>query len=179
MSEIAKAIKEISKRGQPQEMYSLVATVTAVDTAERTCDVQPVNGDAEIFRVRLQAAINGDSGAVMIPTVGSEVVVTFLNEKTGYVALCSELDRVELVVDGITVELNGLGLRLASEQSDIKTEINALVDTLSGLVTTLQTFQVVTPAGPSTVATGSSLTDLMKYQADLNVIKANINTLLQ
>lgn len=92
---IRELIQELAK-GEMQELYSTVCTVTAVDSTERTCDVMPVNGDAKILGVRLQAGLNGTVGFVMLPAVDSQVVVTWLNKTTGYVALMSEVEEVEL-----------------------------------------------------------------------------------
>ena len=68
------------------ENYSIVCSVSEVDEAERSVDVKPLNGDAEIFGVRLQSEFNSTAGFCLIPSVGSVVIVTFLNNKTGYVS---------------------------------------------------------------------------------------------
>lgn len=89
---IAESIKKLAANGD--EVYTIPCKVMAIDETERTCDVQPLNGDAEIFGVRLQANLGDDKGVCIFPKSGSEVLVTFLNKKTGYVALCSEVDKV-------------------------------------------------------------------------------------
>ncbi len=177
MNEIKEAIKKLAQTGE--EVYSLVATVTAVDDAERTCDVTPVNGDADIFAVRLQAALSGDSGVVLIPVVGSEVVVSFLSKEAAFVTAYGEVKAIQIDIGekGLMVDENGL--RISSASTDFKTEIDALLDEMKALVTTLKTFQVLTPSGPSTAATGTSLTNLVQHDGKLTAIKQRFSTLLQ
>jgi hypothetical protein len=126
---IAEAIQELAKRGSA-EVYSTVCTVLEVDANERTCDVRPINGDADVFGVRLQANLAGTVGFVMLPTVGSVVVITWLNPTTGYVALMSEVDEVELHGSqyGGIVKVAELVDRLNLVEDDI----NELKQVLSG-----------------------------------------------
>lgn len=77
-----------------KEIYSIVAEVTELNETERTVDVTPLNGDAEIFGVRLQSSISLNTGLVIFPKVGSVVIVTFLNKLTGYVSTFSEIDKI-------------------------------------------------------------------------------------
>lgn len=109
------------------EVYSVVGTVTAVDAEKRVCDVQPSNGDAELFDVRLQAQLQGE-GFLLVPAEGSDVVVTFLNQQTGYVAMCSTLERIELGTEGnqpavLGDELNDNLAKLIGELENVATAI--------------------------------------------------------
>lgn len=74
MTKISKALREFQKRNMP--IHSFVARVTAVDENKFTCDVKPVNGDAEYLDVRLKPTIDSDdTGFITIPEVNSFVVV--------------------------------------------------------------------------------------------------------
>lgn len=77
-----------------KEIYSIICEVTELNETERTVDVAPLNGDAEIFGVRLQSAISLNNGFVIFPKIGSVVIVTFLNKLTGYVSTFSEIDKI-------------------------------------------------------------------------------------
>ena len=57
--------------------------MTAVDEAARTCDVEPLNEDAPLFDIRLQSEQAANEGVVMIPAVGSWVIVTFTSKADG------------------------------------------------------------------------------------------------
>lgn len=94
---IRDAIKDIT--GQyAAPVYSIICTVDSVDENNRTCTVTPVNGDAQIQDVRLQAAIGADQvGQFVIPATGSYVIVSMTSEYAGFVSMFSEVERVDLV----------------------------------------------------------------------------------
>ena len=134
------------------EPYSVACTVDAVDAAERTCDVTPNNGDAQIFGVRFQAVVNQDGddpkGLTVFPTVGSEVVVTFMNNFTGYVGVYTEVD---LYI--------------------IETKDESLKDILSDLIDAINNITVTTPQGPSTSP--------LLNKASFDAIKLRLDDLLK
>ena len=88
--ELREAIQIIGK--QKGEFYSKVCTVDSVNEDNRTCKVTPLDGGVAIFGVRLQSVQGTDKGFVAFPKVGSNVVVTFINDNAAYVALCGEVD---------------------------------------------------------------------------------------
>jgi len=102
MTDIAKHIEQLANKGD--EVYAVACEVLAIDYNEHTCKVKPLNGAAEIFKVRLQSEKNKETGFVIMPVVGSNVVVNFLNKNTAYVSMCSNVDYVNLRGD----ELGGL-----------------------------------------------------------------------
>jgi len=139
MDEIGKMLRKITE-DKSAEIYSVVCTVESVDEAKRTADVAPINGNAEIFDVRLQSALNGSNGLCIFPVIGSVVIVTFLNKLTGYVSLFSEVDKItldtenEITIDGGQngglVKVNDLLNKLNTVENDInnlKTLLSAWV----------------------------------------------------
>lgn len=177
MSDIAKAIKQISKTRD--EVYSVVGEVTAVDEAARTCDVAPLNGDAAIFDVRLQSVLSGSNGVVAFPKVRSAVVVTFLNQKTGYVANTGEVDKIIITIGDKEMTLEADGFSFKSNSADFSVQIASWLDELIALIDTLLAFQVTTPSGPSTGATGTSLTNLAQHKTKFSSIKSLLDNLLK
>lgn len=174
---IGEAIRRLADKGD--EVYSIVGEVTEIDAAGRTCTVQPVaEPEALIYDVRLQADIEGSVGMVSFPKKGSLVVVTFLNPATGYVALCSEVEKVEWTVGEKTLTFDKDGLRIVSEVSDLKTELNAFADLLNSILTTLTTFQLATNVGPTVSVMPNIVADLVQYQLDLANFKTNLNTIV-
>lgn len=101
MENIKQLLQKIAK-DPTVEMYSIVCSVSAVDETERSVDVKPLNGDAEIFGVRLQSEFNLTTGFCLIPSIDSVVIVTFLNNKTGYVSTFSEIAKVLVNCDEVT-----------------------------------------------------------------------------
>lgn len=135
---LAEKIKELAK--ESGEIYSIVGAVKGVDDAERTCEVEPINGDATIYRVKLQGNQNGDNGLVVFPKTDSQVIVTFLNDTTGYVAMTTEIDRIELVIGNQNLLLDKDGLQFNGEGQN-------LLSLISELITILKNFQLSTNVG--------------------------------
>ncbi|CAB4128063.1 hypothetical protein UFOVP105_15 [uncultured Caudovirales phage] len=124
------------------EVYSIVCSVLSVDETERTIDAKPINGDAEIFGVRLQSSINSAVGVVSIPKVDSFVIVTFLNKLTGYVALCTEIDKILIDTPEITINGGKLGGLMNIEDvvkklNSLEQKVNDLIVACSSVVVTL------------------------------------------
>jgi hypothetical protein len=157
---LSDAIKELAK--SDHEIYSVVGTVESIDEGKRTCDVQPANGDALLYGVRLQAEMDRDDGIVAIPKKGSYVIVTFLNKQTGYVSLTSEIDYIQV-----------------KTSQDLATEVEGLIDIIDSLIGILQNFQVLTPMGPSTNVMPQVITQLNQQKTTLATNKSNFKQIIK
>lgn len=89
---IKDSIRKISEKDD--EVYSIVCTVVSVNSAEKTCKCEPLDGKADLLGVRLMA--QNQTGFYIIPKVDSVVVVTMINGFTGYVAMFSEVEEIQL-----------------------------------------------------------------------------------
>jgi hypothetical protein len=89
---IKEAIRDLVKTDDV--LYSVLCKVKSVDTTNNICDCEPINGDADLLEVRLMA--QNTNGFLIIPSVDSVVVVTMLNKYTGYVAMFSDVDEIQL-----------------------------------------------------------------------------------
>lgn len=119
--QIRDSIREIAKS---MPVYSVVCTVSDVNTTDKTCNCTPVNGDAVLMGVRLVA--NNDKGFMLIPTDGSIVVVSMLNNATGFVSMCSQVDEIWLNgnnYDGL-VKIGDLVEKLNNLENKVNTIIN-------------------------------------------------------
>lgn len=111
----------------------LLCRVTAVDKAKALCDVEPVNGQAEMFDVRLRAVADGEtSGMVIYPKVGSLVLVALIENdyNSAFVAMCSEVD--EIIINGGSFG----GLVNAKELKKELDKTNAVVQAIMQTLTT-------------------------------------------
>jgi phage gp45-like len=174
---VARMIQQIAK--SKDEVYSQIAKVIAVDKAERTCAVEPANGDAEIYDVRLQAVISGSNGFVLIPKVGSDVIVTFLGKETAHVTMVAEVESFSLIVDKQELLYDNKGLSVKSSSSDLKTEFNNVVNCISSLVDILVKFQLTTNVGATIAVMPNIIAELQQQKANLAQYKQKINTFLQ
>lgn len=156
---IKQLLNEIVKNRD--EIYSIVAKVTSVDETERTCDVEPINGDAEIFGVRLQADINSTNGFVMIPTVDSNVVVTFLNQSTGFVSVFSDVEKIhvvsntEMTIDCSDITFNGGSNDGLVIVGNLVNKLNAIENWITQFATVWSTHVHTDPISGSTGTTVS------------------------
>lgn len=96
MSDKVKKLIEQLARKQVSIM-TVAAKVTAVDMDELTCDVEPLDGGAEYFGVRLRSVIDGSEGGfVVIPKVDSTVLVSLINnnDQSAYVSGIGEAEEI-------------------------------------------------------------------------------------
>jgi len=100
---------------------SMAATVKSVDTTAMTCDVEPINGDADFLDVRLNADYT--KGFTLIPKEGSVVILSQLSDATAYVTMVSEVDNIYLAGDanGGLVKVTDLVSKMNTIENDINT----------------------------------------------------------
>lgn len=104
MSNIKDIIKQLANGGGGSSL--LVGTVTAVDKDARTVDVEPINEDAPVLGVNLQANQEAKVGVVQFPRVGSFVAVAMLTGyAAGVVVLTEDIESVEVVISDSTSRL--------------------------------------------------------------------------
>jgi len=176
MTEIRRAIQEIAKGVGYQ---SLVATVDSVNESGKTCVVSPVNGDAQIFDVRLQSSEGANLGVLVLPKVDSFVLVTMLDKDTAFVSLYGEVESLNLKIEGLEFTVDSEGLKLTKGSLSLKNEIAGLVKEVNSLVSTLKSFKVLTGVGPSTGVEPTSLAALLQHETKLDAIENNLNSLLK
>ena len=97
---IRDAIKKMAKGNKI--LVSIPAKV--IDVNGHLCDVEPVNGDAEILDVRLQTS--NVKGQYLKPKINSIVYISMLDEDNYFVSTYGELELIELGGDeygGLTI----------------------------------------------------------------------------
>lgn len=174
---IKDAIQRLAARSNEQ-VYSVVGRVTEVDEALRVCSVEPLNGDAMLYDVRLQAVQEAVDGLVIVPSVDSWVVVTFLGDNDGYVAATSTVSKVLWTVEKQTLEYSASGLKLASDQAGYTEQVDALLDTLGKLIDTLLQFQLSTNMGPTIAVMPQVVSALNQHKAAFDQVKSKLKTML-
>lgn len=103
--EIEEAIKRLGAGQKKLSDEVIVGTVLRVNKEEATCDIQPINDDADMLDVQLKAIIDQDKkGIILYPKVGSTVVATVY--KPNVVLMMSE-------VEGCNIYLNGFEVAIA------------------------------------------------------------------
>lgn len=144
------------------EIYSIVGEIIAIDETARTCDVKPTNGDAEIYGVRLQSDANSTDGFVLIPTINSIGIVTFINRTTGILSVCNKIDKmivkseIEINIDCEKITFNGGSNDGLIKINDLITKLNAVENDLNDLKTVLSTWVPVPQDGGASLKTASA-----------------------
>lgn len=127
---------------EPENYYSSFATVKAVDEAEKTCDVEIIDG-AELEGVMLEKTPN-EEGLFIKPKIGSIVAITWSDQTTAFVTMFSEIDNT--VYQG---GVNG-GLIIINE---LTTKLNELNDKYNDLVQRLLAWVPVANDGGAALKT--------------------------
>lgn len=139
----------------------LTATVTSVDEHALTCDVS--DGDeTELFNVRLRAAIDGsEQGPVVIPAVGSAVLVGNIgNSPNGYFVMSyTDVSKVVFLVDTTRFEMTNAGVLIERNNQTLRAALDALVDAIKTITVTC-----ASPGTPSSVPVNLAAFDAVKTQ---------------
>jgi hypothetical protein len=132
---IQEAIKMIAQRELARaEMYCVLCTVNSVDTSERTCEVTPLNGKADLFDVRFQAELSLNVGLFIEPKVNSTVLVAFINSVQAAVVMCSEIENIYIDTYGDTIFNGGQNDGMV-KVGDLVTKLNNLENDVNNLKT--------------------------------------------
>jgi hypothetical protein len=143
-----------------EEVYSLPCKVVKV--SEDVAELAPLNGDANIFGVKLIAGTSTTS-LLVTPTIDSIVIATFLSKDTAFIGLYSEIDSVAIRGDqyGGLIKIE----ELVSKLNRLEDKVNAFVSKFNAhthpyipalapapaAVPTLPTVTPETPIAPTTL----------------------------
>lgn len=136
-------VKEAIRELAGNAVVFRLAKVLSIDNTARTCEIEYQNGGTDP-QVRLQAKMQITGGWLLIPTVGSDVIIAYLNKNTAFVILCSEVDKV--IINGG----NNDGL---VNIVDLTTKLNQLISEIKTLKQDYVSHTHPTPSGPSSAPT--------------------------
>jgi len=154
VSELATAIQQAAGTYQKDTAGFALCEVISVDEAARTCKVRTINGKSVLTYEGVQLMAGVNDGMLLIPTVESQVYISFSKVNTPFVSMFSQLDKVLFVVgemdiqvteDGI--ELNGSNYGGIVKVAELVEKINRLENKYNALLTSINT--VVITLAPS------------------------------
>lgn len=138
---IQQAIRTLAGVSDDQ-VQLLTCEVLSVDEGARTCTVTTTSGrdTIEIENVRLMSTI--DDGVLLVPTVGSTVLVSYSTYNQPFVSLFSSLDKVLFIVGDSSVEVTSGEIKM-NDGSDgglvkvieLTEKLNNLENKLNDLIT--------------------------------------------
>lgn len=142
MGNIGQMIKALARQGANIEAQLCI--VTAVDAAARTVDCEPLDESAPLLGVNLQANQGLTSGMVLIPKVGSYVIVALMNDGVnGCVIATEEVERMELVIGEARVEVTEDGIVLNGGNLGGMVKVEALTSRINNIENDLNTLKEV------------------------------------
>lgn len=142
MGNIGQMIKALARQGANIEAQ--LCTVTAVDAAARTVDCEPLDESAPLLGVNLQANQGLTSGMVLIPKVGSYVIVALMNDGVnGCVIATEEVERMELVIGETRMEVTEDGIVLNGGNLGGMVKVEALTSRINNIENDLNTLKEV------------------------------------
>ncbi|GEM55237.1 hypothetical protein B0A58_07450 [Flavobacterium branchiophilum NBRC 15030 = ATCC 35035] len=155
---IAGAIKALTKLSD--QIYAKVCRVLAINETEKTVDVKPIDDSAEIFDVRLQAD-SETGGLVLFPKKGSAVLVVFINKNNAAVINTSEIEKLDLVIEGVNLQIDKDGFLLKKENETLKILMADLIKAIQNI-----SFSVITNGSATTQAgTTQAMINLAQFQS--------------
>ncbi len=195
MAEIQDILKKMMQN--KEEIYSVLCSVVEVDESQRTIHAKPLNGSAEIFDVRLQTMLSGVIGIVIFPKVDSDVIVNFISKEVAYVALNSEIEKIQLnigamslfvdatnanleveniqatatntTIDSENVEVNATATKFVSTSFEIDGQTFKLTGTLADIVATaINMTGAVTITGATTITGAVAVAGTMALNGGAN-----------
>jgi len=153
------------------------ATVIAVDESKYTCDVEPNDGGAIDYTVRLKPTIDSDNeGIVTIPEIGSIVLVSTIGNDANfkYVAVFGKVKRyliktkangiIEITEGGI-LKLNGDKFGGLTKTQELQKQLNINNKLLNAILQVIKTTPIPEPGSGSPSA----------FQAALNTAVAALS----
>ena len=154
-------------------MYLTVCTVDAVDEEARTIDCTPIDEGAQLLGVNLQANQSEKVGIVALPTVGSEVVVGFINPAVAVAVLTMEVTKTILTIGDteITVADNAVSLVTKKVKADISGD--TLKFDVNGTTLEMDGNKTVWNGGSETTANATNL------KQELTKMSARIDGIIQ
>lgn len=124
--QIKDALKNITK--SDNEPFCVVATVDEVDLVNKTCLCLPIDeSKADLMNVRLMS--DNKTGFLIIPKVGSIVVVSFISNELTYVSMFYEVDKILL---------NGDNYGGLVKVQELTNKINALENLTNNILSALK-----------------------------------------
>jgi hypothetical protein len=86
-----------------------------------------------VLGVRLQAAQGAAQGMLLLPEIGSEVVVSFLSPESAFVSLVSSVGEVRLTAGQTTVISTDAGLRIERAGQDLGSVLSDLIAAIKAI----------------------------------------------
>lgn len=140
-------IKELIEQMTAGKLVNVqIAKVSSVDEDACSCECKLVSG-VDLFDVSLKSIIDNKNGIVIIPKVGSLVLVSYIenNSKNAFVVAFDEVDKITIASESIVI--NGGDNKGLVKLEPLVDKINALENQLNNILNVLKTTTI--PLAPT------------------------------
>ncbi|NNV54523.1 hypothetical protein [Limnovirga soli] len=107
------------------EVYGAICTVKSITGMQ--CDCSPINGAADILDVRL-VADESEEKFVLVPAVGSIVIVEFLTREAAYISMVSKVSEVLYKIGDVFYSATSEGFLLAKGDDTLKKILTKIIE---------------------------------------------------
>lgn len=151
-AKIISGLKAFVQRTAPND-GAIVCTVKELDEVNNNCYCEPIGDHADIYQVRFIAA--GSTGLKVVPLPDSVVLVSFLEDGSGYISMFSEIKSISWDLgSGMTLEatdsgfvFNGGALDGMVKLNDLVAKLNTLENKINDLITAIAAWAPVANDG--------------------------------
>lgn len=159
---------------------AFIATVDSVSVLSRSCSVTTTSGDVETELPNVWLMADIDDGQLIIPKVGSSVIVAYNEKMQPFVLMFSEIDSVCYVVGSSQFKITD-GLIQANDGSnggmvkviELTTKLNNLENLVNGFIALYNAHTHPYLPGPGPVAP-TSVTASLETNTLTPTVRANI-----
>ena len=126
-----KSLQEFGKK----DAQVFTATVTKINEDEKTVDVEDVDGLA-FFDVRLAAAEDAKKSVLIIPKVGSTVLVAMIGNDMNalFVAMTNEVEKITGEIESTKFKADASGYQITRDNESLKTVLNDWIIEVSKII---------------------------------------------
>ncbi len=120
-------IQKLAQTGD--EIYAKVCKVISVDIENKTADLQPLDGSAEIDDAYLMTD-DKNGGVFLLPEIGSLVTVVFISKEIAVVVNTSAIQKHQVKIKNVALNIDASGFLLKKENETLK---GLMVDLISAV----------------------------------------------
>lgn len=127
---VVKLLRNTSTKGI--ELYSVIGTAVNIRASENLIDIVPISG-AKIADVLINPVIDSTLGLKLIPKENSIVIATFTSKQNAYLAMCSELEEINVEIGNSKVQVTDSEILFNEGTNDGLINIKDLVTKLNNV----------------------------------------------
>jgi hypothetical protein len=173
-NDVRESIQKIAGTYNKEVVSITICTVQAVNEAARTCDCVPTTGEGTTLIPGVLLSAEANDGILLLPTVGSTVIVAFTSRMTAFLLMTSDVDKVIIQAANL-VQFNDGTMGGLVQVAALTTKLNNIENMLNDLATKFNIHTHVVAAAPGT----SAIPIPLETMTLVNTIRANIeNTLV-